>query len=602
MSEVKKRGFFSRLFGFLDASRRVVLNIIFLFIVAALLFAVFDVRPSMPDGAALVVAPQGVVVDELSTVDLISELAGPSVPAETRLLDLIRAVDIASTDERIAMLVLNLDNMTHIGLSKAQELGAAIDRFRNTGKAVIASASFYNQDQYLLASYADQIFVNTMGGVALEGFAVYRNYFRSALEKLAINFHVFKVGDFKSALEPIMRDDMSAAARTANEQWLGRLWGLYRQQVIARRSISAENFDFYLNHIDQVLAQHRGDTAQAALEYGLVDGIISRPKFRDLLIELVGAGAEGEFNQVHHRDYLNIAQPMQLPKDETVGLIIASGNIVDGDQPAGVIGGDSLARLIRQARKDDSIKALVLRIDSGGGSAFASEVIREELLALQMAGKPLVVSMGSVAASGGYWIAAAADEVWATPATLTGSIGIFAAFPTFEKSLDKLGVTTDGVGTSAVAGKLRLDMPLEPALSRAMQLGIESGYRRFLDIVAQGRDLALNDVAKIAKGRVWSGADALSHGLVDQLGGLDNAMASAAALVGLAPADVRELRLPLSPEEEFMRLLSGVAALAPTLPVQLQSALQQLFPDWQQLLQLNDRQHIYAYCVSCTGP
>ncbi|MGJ8687829.1 MAG: S49 family peptidase, partial [Spongiibacteraceae bacterium] len=227
MSQQKKRGVFSRLLGFLDASRRFTVNVIFLLILMALLFAMFEVRPSMPDGAALIVAPQGVVVDELSTVDIISELAGPSVPAETRLLDLVRAVDLASADERIAMLVLNVDNMTHIGLSKAQELGAAIDRFRATGKAVIASASFYSQDQYLLASYADQIFVNTMGGVALEGFAVYRNYFRSALEKLAINFHVFKVGDFKSALEPIMRDDMSAAARTANEQWLGRLWSLY---------------------------------------------------------------------------------------------------------------------------------------------------------------------------------------------------------------------------------------------------------------------------------------------------------------------------------------------------------------------------------------
>lgn len=606
MSDNKKRGFFSKLGGAIDATRRWTLNIIFLVIVGGIAMAIFssvqDV--SVPDRAVLVLAPEGVVVDQLSAVDAFSQLSAQGLPQETLLADLIETVNLASEDPRIEVLLLKLDELDHIGMSKTLELSEAIQSFRENGKTIVATANHYNQDQYLLASFADQIFVHNMGGVGIEGFAVIRNYFREAIDKLNIRFHVFKVGNFKSAVEPLLRNDMSSAAKEANRAWLDQLWNLYRDTVVERRGISVSKFDEYVNHIDRVMEEVGGDAAQAALDYGLVDGIISRPMLRDMLIERVGENDEGSFQQSYFRDYLALNRSLLIEVKDSVGIIVASGNIVDGERPEGSIGGDSLARLIRKARLDKNIKALVLRIDSGGGSAFASEVIRAELQKLQEAGKPLVVSMGSMAASGGYWIAAGADEVWATPATLTGSIGIFGAFPTVDNMLQDLGVSTDGVGTTAVAGKLRPDLPLDPILASAIQSGVEYGYRRFINIVADGRNKLVEQVEPIAEGRVWSGIDAQQLGLVDKLGGLQQAINSAASLVGLDSADTRLLSLPLSPEEELMRMIlgSGLVKSALNASSPLVSVLNSVLPAWRDVLALKDSRGVYAYCLMCVAP
>jgi protease-4 len=606
MSQNKKRGFFSKLGGFIDGARRWTLNILFLVIVGSIGVAIFTSvsHVSVPNGAVLVLAPEGVVVDQLSTVDAFSQLSAQGLPRETLLADLIEAVQLATDDPRIEVLLLNLDELTHIGMSKTLELSESIQVFRQSGKTVVASANHYNQDQYLLASFADQIFVHNMGGVGIEGFAVIRNYFRDAIDKLKIRFHVFKVGNFKSAVEPLLRNDMSAAAKEANRAWLDQLWTLYRDTVVERRGISAVKFNKYVNHIDQVMADVGGDAAQAALDYGLVDGIISRPMLRNMLVERVGENKAGSFKQSYFRDYLSLNRSLLVEVKESVGIIVASGNIVDGVQPAGTIGGDSLASLIRKARLDENVKALVLRIDSGGGSAFASEVIRAELQQLQEAGKPLVVSMGSMAASGGYWIAAGADEIWATPATLTGSIGIFGAFPTVNILLQDLGISTDGVGTTAVAGKLRPDLALDPILARAIQSGVEYGYRRFINIVADGRKKLVEQVEPIAEGRVWSGVDAQQLGLVDKLGGLQQAVNSAASLVGINPANTRLLSLPLSPEEELIRMILGSgmvkAALGSSSP--LLSVLNSVLPAWSDILKLKDSRGVYAYCLMCVAP
>ncbi|POP52253.1 signal peptide peptidase SppA [Zhongshania marina] len=606
MSENKKRGFFSKLGGAIDATRRWTLNIIFLVIVGGIAMAIFSSvqEVSVPDRAVLVLAPEGVVVDQLSAVDAFSQLSAQGLPQETLLADLIETVNLASEDPRIEILLLKLDDLDHIGMSKTLELSEAIQGFRENGKTIVATANHYNQDQYLLASFADQIFVHNMGGVGIEGFAVIRNYFREAIDKLNIRFHVFKVGNFKSAVEPLLRNDMSSAAKEANRAWLDQLWNLYRDTVVERRGISVSKFDEYVNHIDRVMAEVGGDAAQAALDYGLVDGIISRPMLRDMLIERVGENDEGSFQQSYFRDYLALNRSLLIEVKDSVGIIVASGNIVDGERPEGSIGGDSLARLIRKARLDKNIKALVLRIDSGGGSAFASEVIRAELQKLQEAGKPLVVSMGSMAASGGYWIAAGADEVWATPATLTGSIGIFGAFPTVDNMLQDLGVSTDGVGTTAVAGKLRPDLPLDPILASAIQSGVEYGYRRFINIVADGRNKLVEQVEPIAEGRVWSGIDAQQLGLVDKLGGLQQAINSAASLAGLDPADTRLLSLPLSPEEELMRMIlgSGLVKSALSASSPLVSVLNSVLPAWRDVLALKDSRGVYAYCLMCVAP
>lgn len=606
MSDNKKRGFFAKLGSFLDGARRWTMNIIFLVIVGAIAMAIFTSvkEVTVPDRAVLVLAPEGVVVDQLSAVDAFTQLSAQGLPRETLLADLIDAVQLASDDPRIEVLLLQLDELDHIGMSKTLELSEAIKVFRESGKTVVATANHYNQDQYLLASFADQIFVHNMGGVGIEGFAVIRNYFREAIDKLKIRFHVFKVGNFKSAVEPLLRNDMSDAAKEANKAWLNQLWNLYRDTVVERRGISANKLDNYVNHIDRVMTEVGGDAAQAALDYGLVDGIISRPMLREMLIERVGENKDGSFQQSYFRDYLALNRSLLIEVKESVGIIVASGNIVDGEQPAGTIGGDSLAKLIRQARRDDDIKAVVLRIDSGGGSAFASEVIRAELQKLQDAGKPLVVSMGSMAASGGYWIAAGADEIWATPATLTGSIGIFGAFPTVENMLQGLGVSTDGVGTTAVAGKLRPDLPLDPILASAIQSGVEYGYRRFINIVADGRNKLVEQVEPIAEGRVWSGIDAQQLGLVDKLGGLQQAVKSAAGLVGIDPANTRLLSLPLSPEEELMRMIlgSGMVKTALSTSSPLISVLNSVLPAWSDVLKLKDSRGVYAYCLMCVAP
>ncbi len=553
----------------------------------------------------MVLAPEGVVVEQYTAMDAFTQLSGTG-PTETRLLDLIDAVERATVDPRIKGILLRLHHLEHIGMSKTWELAQTLRGFQEAGKEIVAVSDYYDQDQYLLAAQADKIYLEPMGGVAMEGFSVVRNYFREAIERLKIRFHVFRVGSYKSALEPMIRDDMSAEAKQANRGWLEPLWDLYQQQVLARRNLSAEQFADYTNRIDQVMAKYGGDAEQAALAFGLVDKVLNRAELRDEYAPLVGV-SDGYFNQVHYQHYLFSQRALSLVEKGAVGIIVAQGNIVDGEAPAGGIGGDTLARLIRQTAEDESIKAVVLRVDSGGGSALASEVIRQELKSLKAANKPLVVSMSSAAASGGYWIAADADKILATPATLTGSIGIFGAFPTIENLLDHYGVSTDGVGTTDIAGELRIDKPLSPILERAMQSGIEHGYRRFLQVVANGRNMPMDDVSALAEGRVWSGMDALRLGLVDELGGLRQAIESAAELAGVSAKGSRVVRLPLSPEQELLEFLLqhgmvksafGQGGLLGQFSA-LFSAPSQLSKQLQIPSQLNDPRGLHAFCGVC---
>ncbi|MBI58811.1 MULTISPECIES: signal peptide peptidase SppA [Spongiibacter] len=601
----KNRGFFSRMLAVIDAMRRWIVNLLFLFFFGFMLFSLYNAfRIDVPGGGALVLMPEGNVVEEYTAVDALTQLSADGQPQETLLQDLIDAVDYAREDSSIKVMLLLLDDLQHIGMAKGLELGEALQRFRESGKEIVAMSGSYDQDSYLLAANADRVLVHNMGGVSIEGFSVVRNYLRDALEKLKVTMHVFKVGSYKSAVEPLLRNDMSEEAREANRGWLEPLWDLYRDRIVAARNITVNDFDYYVNNIDRVLAGSGGDAAQAALDYGLVDGIVSRPTLSNMMAEQVGWDEDGYFNQVYYRNYLRFKRAVNLPNNDAgVGVIIASGNIVDGDQPPGTIGGDSLARLVRQARLDNKLKALVLRVDSGGGSAFASEVIRAELEALQQAGKPLVVSMSSMAASGGYWIAAGADEIWASPATLTGSIGIFGAFPTAERLLEDLGVHTDGIGTTAVAGKLRVDRPLDPIVARAIQRGIEHGYQRFINVVAEGRGKLPEQVKPIAEGRVWSGMDAHELGLVDRLGGLDGAITSAAQLAGLSDDSHRVLRLPLSPEEELLRWIMEAGVVSSQwLPASVSTLLQQWLPSVKALPVLNDPRGVYAQCLLCAAP
>ena len=589
--------------------RRFVGNLLFLLLVVLILsLLLFGRGPEVPDGAALVLSPSGYIVEQKTPSVLSGKLFGSEAQAETLLKDIIDVIDYARDDRRIKLLVLDLRQMAGAGPSKLQDIGAALNRFKDSGKQVIAHGDFFSQPQYYLAAYADNVYLSPMGGVGLFGYGLYRTYFKSALEKLRINFHVFRVGTFKSALEPFLRDDMSPYARESNLAWLNELWNHYKTDVATQRNFDPLSLDDYINHFPAHLAKFDGDTARLALNQGLVDDIKTRDQVRQELMDLVGEDNDsGTFKQIEFDEYLQIIRPhlaLKNPLLPRVGVIIAKGMILDGDQPAGTIGGDSLSDLIRQAREDEKIKSLVLRIDTGGGSSFASEVVRREIELTRKSGKPVIVSMGSVAASGGYWIASAADEIWASPTTITGSIGIFGAFVTFENSLDSLGIHSDGVGTTNLADAFDPSRPLNPLIKDAWQQMIEHGYLRFIERVAEGRDMAPEDVEKIAQGRVWSGATAMKIGLVDKLGGLQEAVAAAAGKANLGNYEVSYIEKPLTSREKLIESLNQIFYnfskyrtlndLNPSI-----SMIKDIGDNIEHLRQLNDPLGLYAYCLTC---
>jgi protease-4 len=604
--EEKKPGFIRRSFravGRLIGWLRIALVNLFFLVSVALLVVLFSSGelPSIPDKGALILDPQGVIVDQLSFSDPLKNLMGEQNPEdqETLLQDVIDAIELAKDDERITSMVMNLGYLSQAGISKMQEIAIAVEKFRSSGKKIIAVGDSFTQDQYWLAAQADEVYMHPMGAVFMQGYGLYRNYFKAALDKLQINFHVFRVGEYKSA-------DMSAEAKEANLAWLNVLWQQYVQGVAERRSLSPDDINRYVNEIDQQLAKYHGNTSTTAMAAGLIDGVKTRDQSNAYLAEVAGAVDEnGTYQGVSFEHYLWVRdyENHQKAVEQQVGVIVAEGMIVDGEQPAGTIGGDSLASLVRQARTDHQVKAVVLRVNSGGGSAFASEIIRRELQLLKEAGKPLVVSMGSMAASGGYWIASLADEIWATPTTLTGSIGIFGAFPTLENTFNELGISTDGVGTTLVAGAMRVDRPLEPIAGRAIQSSIEHGYRQFIDVVAEGRGMSKADVKKIAEGRVWSGVDARRVGLVDHLGGLEPAIASAAALASLETYDSQLIEQPLTPREKLIQQLMNVWIPKQSgIMTQVQRWLSPVADNllfWQRM---NDPRGVYLYCSACVAP
>ncbi len=537
----------------LSTGAKVAANLVFLvsvILLAGLFF--FHPETKVPHGAALVLAPEGDIVEQRSAIDpmtgMINRLAGAPIHEETLLQDILDAINTAADDERIKLLVLSPSELKNVGLNQLRDIGRAIEHFKAGGKMVIAGDDGFNQSQYYLAAFADEIYLNPMGSVDLHGFGVYRLYFKEMLKKLNVNLHVFRVGTFKSALEPLLRDNMSPAAKEANRKWLTRLWTTYCRDIGKQRGLTVELINNFINNLDLFLEKAHGDMAVMALNVGLIDGLKTHRQLNDYLSSLVGRDDNGQgFKKISIYDYLNTITPSYSDRSTdspAVGIIVAQGNIVTGRGSVGQIGADTLIQQIRKARSDKNIKAVVLRIDSGGGSAFASERIRQELLFTREEGKPVVVSMGSLAASGAYWLSADANAILASPVTLTGSIGIFGAVPTFEQSLARAGVFNDGVGTTSLAGGISITRELPSALSRSLQLGVEHGYQQFIGIVAKGRELPLSRVEEIAEGRVWDGKTAVELGLVDATGSLKDAVARAAELAGLNSPTALYIDLP----------------------------------------------------------
>jgi len=534
----QRRSFFGLLFRVIDGLRRVLLNLIFFGILLVLLALMLSGRPFVPDGAALVLNPQGTIVEQLSAQDPLQRLAANQAGAgsavkETLLKDLLDAVQAAKADRRIKLLYLDLNELSAAGMTKLRDLRSALADFKKSGKKVIAYADGYLQTEYYLAAQADEVYLHPEGVVLLQGFGAWRNYYKEGLDRLGVDVHVFRVGEYKSYAEPFLRNDMSPEARQMSLDVYGGLWRDYLTGVAAGRRLKPEELTALIEALPGRLRATGGDGAKLALQAHLVDRLATRDEVRKRLIDLVGEDkAKKSFKQVGFSEYLAArgGDRTGSGSGDAVAVIVAKGEILDGSQPQGAIGGDSTARLVRKAREDKSVKAVVLRVDSPGGSAFASEIIRRECELARGAGKPVVVSMGSVAASGGYWISTASDEIWADPDTITGSIGIFGIFPTFDKPLARyLGVHTDGVGTTRWSGALRPDRPMDPAAADVFQQFIDHGYDEFLARVSQARHMSKQQVDKVARGRIWSGEEAKTLGLVDRLGSLDQAIGSAAS-------------------------------------------------------------------------
>ncbi|MBB4657865.1 signal peptide peptidase SppA [Parvularcula dongshanensis] len=518
------------------------------------------------DGVALVLNPDGVLSEQAPPSDpfqdALSQAFGGGGPGEVSVHDLIRVVRAAKEDSRIDALVLDLGKLyvPTIYASKAYDLADAIAEFRDSGKRVIAVADNYTQEQYLLASEADTVLMHDYGQVFVLGYGSYRTYYKSALDKLKVNSHVFRVGTFKSALEPYLRDDMSEPAKLANQAFLDVLWQRYTSTVEANRGLSSGTVNAFGQDMPRYLEAANGDMAQMAKDVGLVDEVMGRADQVAYLANIVGEDEELGFRQVDFQKYrAAMSDPADRPRVGNVAVVTASGAIVDGDERPGVAAGDAIAQQLREAREDENVKAVVLRVDSPGGSAFASEVMRDEVIALKEAGKPVVVSMGSLAASGGYWISAAADEIWASPTTITGSIGIFGYIPTLENTLADIGVNTDGVGTTPLSGFTAAGLgPLPDQAGQILQMSIEEGYDRFLTVVSEGRGLSKKAVDDVGQGRVWIGETAEGLGLVDKLGDLDDAISAAAERAELEDWDVVGMSREKSAFELFVEGLTGV--------------------------------------------
>lgn len=593
----------------LNGTRKLILNLIFFGILAAIIISIGSSEDiQVEDNSALVLNLAGSIVDQKQQVDPLEAAfkqgQNTNADGEILLADVLYVIDNAAQDQRISTLVLDLADLKRAGISKLQSIGDALNRFKESGKKVVAIGNYYEQNQYFLASFADTIYLNPQGGVSLDGLSMYNQYFKSALDKLKVKAHIFRVGTFKSAVEPYIRDDMSDAAREASSALLADVWQSYTQTVAGNRNIEPNSLvpdaTTYLAELDKA----NGDSAAMAINMKWVDSLATTEDFRQTMLETVGKASSGDsFKQVSFYDYLTLVTPLpSFVEQDSVGIIVASGTILNGTQPAGQIGGESTAELLRKARFDKHVKALVLRVDSPGGSAFASEQIRQELLALKAAGKPVVVSMGSLAASGGYWISASADYIFATPTTLTGSIGIFGMITTFEDSLASIGVHTDGVSTSEWAG-LSVTRTLSPQVEAIIQRHIERGYLDFISLVAKERKMTIEQVDKIAQGRVWSGKKALELGLVDELGDLDEAIAKAAKLADMTLFDTRVIEQELTPEQRFMQqMFASVSSYLPASLSQssmLEQMLAQLTSSLKTFTSFDDPNNVYIYCDTC---
>lgn len=607
------RGFFRSLWRALDGVRKAVHLLLMLLVLLGIVLAIASRPHRLPEAFVLIVSPGGLLVEQYSgdPVSRALEAARGLPRAETLVSDLVEAIDEAAGDSRVKAIQLEVDGLVGGSMDKLATVAGALRRFSETGRPVIAYSAYVPMRNYYLAAQADEMYLDPQGIVLLQGFGYYRHYYKTAMEKLSLDWYVFSAGEAKSFADPYRRDDMSQAERDNLEPVATGMWHAWRDGVAQARGLEPALLDDYIERFLPRLRAAGGDTGKVALDAGLVDGLRSVDELEARLVDAGAHDEDGEYLGVYSEEYLAAVRAKRMAGSPAggagkpaIGLIVARGEILPGEQPPGAIGDESMRTLIRDARDDENVRALVLRIDSGGGSAAASEAIMRELDLVREAGKPVVVSMGGVAASGGYMIALPADEIWAHPTTVTGSIGVIGMFPNFGRLLGRLGVNLDGVGTHRLSGDFRLDREFSPEVMDIVQAVVDGAYESFVGDVAEWRDLPVDEVRELAEGRIWLGEVAVDSGLVDRLGTLDDALDSAADRAGL---DEEYEVVLIEPELDFservmIELLSragrlGITAWPRTLLERLPVEVRTLFTELERMDGFADPRGVYYHCL-----
>ena len=608
----------------LNFIRDCVMNLVFLLFVL-LLGAILSLSSYMDGEKVELVGEQGALLLNLDGYladnrdsqpeweRALQELDNQHVPGKISTFYVVYAIEQAANDERIKGLVLDLNYFEGADIPALEYVGESLKNFKKTEKPVIAFSDNYTQAQYLLASYANEIYLNPRGSVFIQGLAAQNLYFKEMLDKLEVTPHVFRVGTYKSAVEPFLRNDMSPEARRNLQQWLNGMWTNYKDIIATNRKIDQNSVLPDAKTFLKELKALKGDSTAYVEQRKLVTQLASRSELDKKLIELFGSNKDDEPKLLTFNRYLKALPDRMLSEDSEykIAVVNVEGVIVDGESYQDEVGGNTVSRLLSEANADKDVKAVVLRVNSPGGSAFASEVIRQEVDALQKAGKPVVVSMGSMAASGGYWISSTADYIVADKNTITGSIGIFALFPTFEKTIKKWGISSDGVATSELSD-LSLLRPLSSELNDVFQMEIEYGYDEFLSVVSKGRKLSKEEVNKIAQGQVWLGQDAYKNKLVDEIGNFDTALNKAIELANAKLADDQksdDYSVEWFVEEDdstLDKLMTGLRGSVKSLvkstvdeTIGLPKEAAQIKQSLGVLTKFNDPKGQYLYCLNC---
>ncbi|RKS87109.1 protease-4 [Orbus hercynius] len=599
----------------LNITREVILNLIFIILILSVVSIIGLVSDpdginNTPQSGVLVLDLEGVIVDSTPYKQDFYKLSKkmnnnkPDLKLQNSLFELTQKIDQATNDPNITGMILKLDNFVGGDLPNLQYVTEYLKKFKNAGKPIYAVGSNFDQKQYYLASIADKIYLINQGSVSLYGFATNNFYFKSLLDNLKVNTHVFRVGTYKSAVEPFLRDDMSPAAKENTTRWLSTMWRNYLNDIAQNRDEEADNLSPAPNIMLSRLKAVSGNISEYALENGIVDNVVSSHQADQLLNKAFDAAPELSIydyrlnptkmsSSAEQRGEMDMATPL-------IGVVFIDGTIATGQSANNVAGSDSIVKQLQELGKNKNIRAVVLRINSPGGGVYASEAIRSEIAALRQQDIPVVVSMGGMAASGGYWIATQSDYIIANPNTLTGSIGIFGIIPTFENTLAQVGIYTDGVATSPLAS-MNIAQNLSPEANDLIQMNIEYGYDNFISLVAESRNMTYEDVDKIAQGQVWLGEEAKELGLVDELGDFDDAVTKAASLAGLSDY---QLDWPKKESDLFAILFSDYSAILPKSLAQLiynqlpiSNQLQQHIAFWDNL---SDPQNRYIYCLNCS--